>query len=188
MTEMNKRQVMICGGGPSGLAAAIMLHQQGWEEIILVERRVSHDTFERGKAFNYQLDGRGQNMLSHIGIHEDDITKYGIANRKFILNSFGPDGIEKSFAIPFVLPGKKTAYWITRSALLDMLYQRLSRINSDERIKLYYGHQFDGLEISDKGALANIVDVNGQKRSFKPSLILGCDGVNKFSGFGFNVA
>lgn len=178
MTGTNRRQAVICGGGPSGLAAAIMLHQQGWEKIILVERRKSHDTFERGKAFNYQLDGRGQNMLAHIGIHEEDITKYGIANKKFILNSFGPDGTEKSFTIPFALLGKKTAYWITRSALLDMLYQRLKKVNSDKRISLLFGHEFDGLNVTDNGVLAVIVDPEGHKLSFKPGLILGCDGVS----------
>lgn len=32
---------LICRGGPSGLAAAIMLHQMGWQKIILVERGMS---------------------------------------------------------------------------------------------------------------------------------------------------
>jgi threonine dehydrogenase-like Zn-dependent dehydrogenase len=58
--EPETGQALICGGGPCGLVAAITLHQLGWQDIVLVERRPSHAAFERGKAFNYQIDGRGQ--------------------------------------------------------------------------------------------------------------------------------
>ena len=178
MAPITNLQALICGGGPSGLAAAIMLHQQGWEDIILVERRKSHNAFERGKAFNYQLDGRGQNMLAHIGIDEQKVKEYGIANTKFTLNSFGPDGSEKSFTIPFILPGKKTAYWITRSALLDMLYLRLKQVNKDGRIKMMYDHQFVGLDVTDTEGVAIIAGPDGKMHRFNPDLVLGCDGVN----------
>lgn len=172
------RQAVICGGGPSGLAAAIMLHQQGWEDVVLIERRKGHDTFERGKAFNYQLDGRGQTMLELIGIDATKINEYGIPNTKFTLNSFGPDGIEKSFTIPFLLPGKKTAYWITRSALLNMLYLRLEQVNTDGRITLMYDHQFEGVEFNDQAAVVIVSGPGGKRHRFNPNLVLGCDGVN----------
>ena len=54
----NRKCAVVCGGGPSGLAAAIKLHQLGWQEIHLVERQEDIQSFDRGKAFNYQLDGR----------------------------------------------------------------------------------------------------------------------------------
>ena len=65
-----------------------MLHKQAWQKIVIIERRISHDVFERGKAFNYQLDGRGQNMLASIGLDETTIQAYGIENKQFVLNSF----------------------------------------------------------------------------------------------------
>lgn len=170
---------MICGGGPSGLAAAILLHQLGWRDIILIERRTSYDYFERGKAFNYQLDGRGQKMLDFIGLDETAIQAYGVANKKFVLNSFDPDGVEKSFEVPFVLKDKQTAYWMTRSALIAMLHARLEAVNTDGRIRQFYGHSFEGLEIDGAGIEVIAVDsVSGKKRGFQPQLILGCDGVN----------
>lgn len=178
MKPVSTRQAVICGGGPSGLAAAIMLHQQGWEDIVLIERRRSHDAFERGKAFNYQLDGRGQIMLNLIGIDEATIREYGIPNTKFTLNSFGPDGTEKSFTIPFLLPGKKTAYWITRSALLKMLYLRLRFVDAEGRIKLLYDHRFEGVDFNENAAVINVADPDGGMHRFTPDLVLGCDGVN----------
>ena len=170
---------LICGAGPSGLAAAIMLHQQGWREIVLVERRASHDAFERAKAFNYQLDGRGQKMLASIGLDQQAVKDYGIANTQFILNSFGPDGIEKSFTVPFVLKDKQTAYWMTRSALITMLHKRLEAVNSDGRIRQLYGYSFDGIEKDDTGVGAVVTDkALGKTETIYPKLILGCDGVN----------
>jgi len=173
-----KQQVMISGGGPSGMAAAIMLLQYGWEDIVIIERQESHAKFDRGKAFNYQLGGRGQNMLSHIGIETAEILKYGIANEAFVLNSFNPEGVETSFSIPFVLPSKKTAYWITRAALLDMLYQRLKTVNSDNRIKILYGHKFSEIAVNDGEVTAKVTNPDGKDLRFTPWLILGCDGVN----------
>lgn len=178
MTSFTELKAVISGGGPSGLATAIMLHKQGWGNIVLVERRKSHDTFERGKAFNYQLDGRGQIMLSSIGIDETKVNEYGVANTKFVLNSFGPDGVEKSFSPPFVLPGKKTAYWITRSALLDMLFQKLKEINTDGRINLMYDHQFEKLDAKQHYSLVVTSGKTGKKTYLNPDLVLGCDGVN----------
>ena len=156
-----------------------MLHQQGWRDIVLIERRISHDLFERGKAFNYQLDGRGQHMLASIGLDEKSIQAYGIENKQFILNSFGSDGIEKSFKVPFVLEDKQTAYWMTRSALIAMLHNRLEAANKEGRIRQFYGHRFDGLETTDRGVRAVATDdISGEKQSFYPQLVLGCDGVN----------
>lgn len=178
MASGQKQQALICGGGPSGLAAAILLHKQGWQEITLVERRKSHDTFERGKAFNYQLDGRGQKMLSEIGIDEAMIKAYGIANTVSIFNSFGPDGEEKSFTVPFVLKDKQTAYWMTRTALLDMLYQRVQAVNTDGRIRLLYDHSFKGLKLDGEQLVAIAEDSAGKVETLQPQLILGCDGMN----------
>ena len=73
---------VISGAGPSGIAAATKLCQLGWKKIYLVERQESLSDFDRRKAFNYQLDGRGQKMLSDIGIKEDRIKEFGVANLK----------------------------------------------------------------------------------------------------------
>ena len=79
MTRKNK-QIVICGGGPSGLAAALLFADLGWEDIILVERRQSPGDFEKNKAFNYQVDPRGQKLLKRLEINTM-LDKYGVANR-----------------------------------------------------------------------------------------------------------
>jgi 2-polyprenyl-6-methoxyphenol hydroxylase-like FAD-dependent oxidoreductase len=170
--------VLISGGGPSGLAAAIMLHELGWDDITLVERRPESAPFDRSKAFNYQIDGRGQAMLARIGIAIPELETYGVANRKFVLNSIGPDGRVKSFSPPLVRPDKQTAYWITRTSLLDLLHQRLEQINTDNRIKLLNDHTVDRLSMEDGELSVRLLGGDGEAIRLSPRLVLGCDGVN----------
>ena len=103
---------VISGAGPSGIAAATKLYQLGWKKIYLIERQESLSDFDRGKAFNYQLDGRGQKMLSDIGINEERIKEFGVANLKTVFTAYGPSGEPNTVTIPFVLKDKQTAYWI----------------------------------------------------------------------------
>lgn len=174
----SKSIAVISGAGPSGLAAAIKLHQLGWSEINLIEQRESLETFDRGKAFNYQLDGRGQKMLADIGIDEATVQAYGVANLKSVFTTYDPTGNPRTLTIPFVLEDKQTAYWITRNALLEMLYSRLEEINTDGRIKLRFGHQFDSIAEIDGGRVARVKDHVGQETDIPATLIIGCDGLN----------
>jgi 2-polyprenyl-6-methoxyphenol hydroxylase-like FAD-dependent oxidoreductase len=118
--EPETGQALICGGGPCGLVAAITLHQLGWQDIVLVERRPSHAAFERGKAFNYQIDGRGQRALASIGLGVDSMQQYGVANREFTAINIGPDGAEKTYTFPLVRRNKQTAYFQNTSAETQM--------------------------------------------------------------------
>lgn len=174
----SKSNAVISGAGPSGLAAAIKLHQLGWSEINLIEQRESLGNFDRGKAFNYQLDGRGQKMLADIGIDEAIVQSYGVANLKSVFTTYDPTGNPRTLTIPFVLEDKQTAYWITRNALLDMLYSRLKEVNIDGRIKLRFGHQFESIAEVAGSRVARVKDQVGQEIDIPATLIVGCDGLN----------
>ena len=172
------RDVLISGAGPSGIAAAIKLHQLGWRKIYLVEKEKSLRTVNRGKAFNYQLDGRGQKMLADIGIDENIVKEYGVANLISKFTVFKPDGQSNTLTIPFVLKDKQTAYWITRSALIDMLLKRLNDVNKDGRIDLILGHSFIDIDRRQDKAAATIETSLGATKLIEADLILGCDGLN----------
>lgn len=52
------RSALIAGGGPAGMATAMMLSQWGWA-VTIVEKR--HDvSFDSDRAYMYLIDGRGQ--------------------------------------------------------------------------------------------------------------------------------
>ena len=172
------RDVLISGAGPSGIAAAIKLHQLGWRKIYLIEKEESLSTVNRGKAFNYQLDGRGQKMLADIGIDENTVKEYGVANLISKFTVFKPDGQSNTLTIPFVLKDKQTAYWITRSALIDMLLKHLNDVNKDGRIDLMLGSSFIDIDRLQDKAAATIETVSDGTRVIEADLILGCDGLN----------
>ena len=171
------KTAVISGGGPCGLAAALMLHQRGWQKIIVLERNASALSFDKNKGFNYLLDARGKKLLSHLGIAER-LEHYGVANQRNLITFVKPDGTQKTMASPFWDPRRDEAYWIRRERFLALLFDRVEEIN-DGRIELHYGRAFDGIERTEAGAVRAVAkSVIGEDRQhFEADLILGCDGL-----------
>lgn len=171
------RSVFISGGGPTGLAAALLFDQLGWDEVIVAERRPSHDDFEKNKSFNYLVEARAQQFLDRLGIR-DRLDAYGVATDRFVATTFAPDGGRKVRTYPLIAPGRPTCYWTTRRSLLSLLHEAIAERDS-ARIKLFYGHEVRGIR-ADTGQPAEIelVDTTGAVERFSPDLILACDGLN----------
>jgi 2-polyprenyl-6-methoxyphenol hydroxylase-like FAD-dependent oxidoreductase len=169
---------LIAGAGPCGLAAALMLLDRGWTEITLVEQRRSAGEFDRGRAFNYQLDGRGQLILEELGFTKADLARHGLPNDSFRQVTFAPDGSSRRFDFPALLPGRKTPYWMTRAHLLSLLQDALDQRNSEGRVTLLYDHRLARLERDGNGTLQAVLSgPDGIERSLAPRLLLGCDGL-----------
>lgn len=66
-TLRNGRSAVIVGGGPTGLAASLMLEKCGWDDITIIEKR-SINFFESTKAYLYLIDGRGQKLTDLLGM------------------------------------------------------------------------------------------------------------------------
>lgn len=178
-SDIKNCRVLISGAGPSGLAAALMLLERGWKDIVLVERRAAPDAFERGKAFNYQLDGRGQRILSQLGIGPNILREHGLPNDHFTQEFFFPDGSSKQVSFPALLPNRKTPYWMTRANVLDMLQTRLLERNTDGRVSVHYATSLKGLTKSADNSLhAQLITEGGEPWEVWPRLILACDGLN----------
>ncbi|MEP3226465.1 MAG: NAD(P)/FAD-dependent oxidoreductase [Parasphingorhabdus sp.] len=175
---VSTKQVIISGGGPSGLAAALLFAEQGWQEILVIERRASPTDFEKSKAFNYQIDPRGQKLLKRLGIAEM-LEDFGVANRGFTLTTIKPDGSVNEASPPIIDPDRQTSYWTTRRNLLTMLHQVI-QTRKDSRIKLLYGHDFQSITSdADGNPKITILDSNTEKTlTFQPELLLACDGLS----------
>ena len=99
MNCQSRRTAIIAGGGPSGLAAALMLHQRGWHRIIVLERNSSATAFDKNRGFNYLIDARGQKLLKQLGI-ADRLEHYGVENRHNIMTVVDAKGQQRTFRSP----------------------------------------------------------------------------------------
>ncbi len=78
---------LVVGAGPAGLAAAIMLAQEGWRSVRVVEKRAPpvapsdpSYTSNPDRSYNLGVSGRGQRVLGDIGVL-DEVRKYAAVNR-----------------------------------------------------------------------------------------------------------
>lgn len=171
------RQILICGGGPAGLSAAMRFADLGWDDIVLVERRQGPSDFEQNKAFNYLVEPRGEKLLEQIGV-ADQLGTYGVATEGFTLSVVLPDGKQKTLVPPIVNPLRGTCYWIGRARLQQMLFDAIAARN-DPRIRLLYGHRFAGFVDQPDGGVAAAIDApDGSTITLMPDLVLGCDGLS----------
>ena len=172
------RSIFISGGGPSGLAAALLFHQLGWEEIVLAERRASPQDFEKNKAFNYQVNQLSQALLRRLGIN-DRLETFGVANQAFTATTVKADGTANTQQLGIIDPNRPINYWTTRRNLLTMLFEAVEERN-DGRIKVLYSHAVRGVERPDNDGKCSVLveGPGGEQRSFTPDLLLACDGLS----------
>ena len=172
-----KRSVFISGGGPAGLAAALLFDQLGWDEIVLAERRSSPSDFEKNKSFNYLVDRRGLRILERLGI-SDRMYHCGVDTTNFTATTISPDGSATIKVIPIIDPERPTCFWTTRRAFLTMLYGAIEEKGSD-RLRVLYGHSVAGFDRDQDGkAKIKVINDQGAEETFSPDLILACDGLN----------
>lgn len=174
------KQVVIVGGGPVGLGAAEMLRRRGWNDIVVLERRLEA-SFESEKAYLYLLDGRGQRCTDPINITHDISQKSVASDVGFqYLNEILTTGELKRKKVPARIQGDIRKFWIPRSTLLDIQLKHLKTNNGDEsKIQLKFGCSFESIRRDTNGSLVlQARDVSGDSISYTPDLIIGCDGMN----------
>jgi 2-polyprenyl-6-methoxyphenol hydroxylase-like FAD-dependent oxidoreductase len=158
------------------LAAALLFADLGWDDIIVVERRAGPADFEPNKAFNYQIDPRGQQLLARVGVAAM-LERYGVPNDDFKLGIIGPDGTLKTREPPIINPLRGRCYWIRRANFQQMLFDAIAA-RRDPRIRLLYRHKFNGFVDHPDGRVgATLLDPEGTTITLTPDLVLGCDGL-----------
>ena len=90
MTNDDLQDVLIVGGGPAGLATALMLAKRGWTNITVLEKRAAADYYEPDKAFNYLIDGRGQKLTDFLGLTEE-LANISVPSTDFYLTRIKPN-------------------------------------------------------------------------------------------------
>jgi len=155
-----------------------MLAQRGWREVHAIEKRPSADYYEPDRSFTYQVDGRGQKLTDLLGL-TPRLAELSVPNTDFYFTLIRPDGTRQTSKLPIADPNRKTAYWLSRPAFVQLLYQEI-RQNWPETIRVWFQTECVALERHD-GQLQAIIQSparHGERFTLTPTLLLGCDGLN----------
>ncbi|MCF4967038.1 FAD-dependent oxidoreductase [Nostoc sp. CMAA1605] len=176
MNNLYQKNVVIIGGGPAGLGAALMLAKRGWKEITVIEKRPSADYYEPDKSFSYQIDGRGQKFTDLLEL-TTKLAELSVPNTDFYLTIIQKDGTRKTSKLPIADSQRKTAYWLPRASFVQLLYQEIQQRWSDN-IQVIFNTEC--VEIKQNLERLEVVTQSstGEKQTFMPTLIVGCDGLN----------
>lgn len=179
-TPSSCRNVLIVGGGPAGLAAALMLAKRGWTKITVLEKRVAADYYEPDKSFNYLIDGRGQKFTNLLELTEQ-LSTVGVSNTEFHLTRIQPNGNRKTIKLPLLDPKRGSTYWVSRRAFVQLLYQEIKQ-NWSNHITVVFNTECIAINKVIKNGLETLkVMVEGENSSLQqrlePSLLIGCDGI-----------
>jgi len=171
--------IVIIGGGPTGMAAALMLEKNGFGNITIVEKRKPNE-FESERAYLYLIDGRGQECTDSINITQK-ISSNAVSSYNFLnLTEHLVTGEFKTKSIPIVDKDAIEKFWIPRSALLTVLTREIESPEKRDKIKIVYDSKFEGIRETNEKTF--VVDVTVQSKesgeSLPASCVLGCDGLN----------
>ncbi|CAM9387569.1 unnamed protein product, partial [Pylaiella littoralis] len=182
MQSALKEGAVIVGGGPSGLATALMLAKRGWTDISVIERTPSAGFFDPRVAFVYQIDCRGQKFLSaHDGLMEK-LVATSVDSKSFTITRVPADGERKEMALPILDSTRPSAYWLPRSVFQELLYGEVEAKYAD-KIKVYYSSKCDSIEQLPSGdgmevrASLGVDGDGGGTKVFRPRLLVGADGL-----------
>ena len=176
MNNSSLNNVVIIGGGPAGLGAALMLAKRGWKDITVLEKRPSADYYEPDKSFSYRIDGRGQKLTDLLKITAK-LADLSVSDADVYFTVIQKNGQRKTNKLPIVAPGKKTAYWLPRPSFVGLLYQEVMQHWQDSIRVLF---QTKCVEIKYEPERVEIIAQSQErpKLTFTPTLLVGCDGLN----------
>lgn len=177
---LSHTNALIIGGGPAGLATALMLAHRGWTNITVLEKRTAADYYEPDKSFNYLIDGRGQKLTDLLGLTEQ-LPKIGVPNTAFYITRIQPNGKRKTSKLPIVNSNRKIAYWIPRRVFVQLLYEEIER-NWQDHITVRFDTKCTEInQISTEEGIKTLEVVaqksNHEIERFEPFLLVGCDGI-----------
>mmetsp|Transcript_5956 Transcript_5956/g.14055 ORF Transcript_5956/g.14055 Transcript_5956/m.14055 type:complete len:611 (-) Transcript_5956:636-2468(-) len=115
--------VCIVGGGPAGLAAALMLARRGWKDITIIEKKEVIGAEDNQRSYVYMIDGRGRKLLSRLPGVVDCLDDFGVSTAAINIMRVMPDGDVKRNEIAIKDP-KRVNHFMPRPSFLKLLLEK----------------------------------------------------------------
>ncbi|MEW5297579.1 MAG: hypothetical protein WDW36_000781 [Sanguina aurantia] len=118
----SKSGVVVVGGGPAGLATAMMLAKRGWKDITVLEKNVTVDYGAQDKSYVYCIDRRGMKLTDLLGI-SDKLPERGVETNSIQLAIVNDKGEVKRSALP--TKAQFSTYWMPRNRFMQLMAEAI---------------------------------------------------------------
>lgn len=176
MNNSYLNDAVIVGGGPAGMATALMLAKRGWQNITVLEKRPSADYYEPDKSFSYQIDGRGQKFTDLCNLTAK-LADLSVPSTDFYFTLIRKNGTRKTSKLPIADTNRKPAYWLPRASFVKLLYQEIVEHWQDS-VRVLFQTQCQEIKQNDTCLEIIAESVDQKQFIFTPNLVVGCDGLN----------
>ena len=147
--------ILIVGGGPAGLGAALELRSLGWD-ITVLERAASCTAMDPERAFQYLIDARGQKFTDAHNLTAA-IKEIGVSVDQFTVMVCKPGLPRTPRQLRLAGPKRKVSCWIPRNRFVTVLADavrataNLAAATSGQAIRIMEGWELAALERTSSG-------------------------------------
>eukprot|EP01025_Chloroclados_australasicus_P014618 TRINITY_DN1686_c0_g1_i1.p1 TRINITY_DN1686_c0_g1~~TRINITY_DN1686_c0_g1_i1.p1 ORF type:complete len:524 (+),score=36.63 TRINITY_DN1686_c0_g1_i1:66-1637(+) len=171
--------VVVVGGGPAGIAIALMLADQGWRNIKVLEALSKESFFSFDRSYPYVIQGKGQNVLQQLNI-QDKLKEVAVPVKsmpRLTVTSKG-EGIDISKSFSPNYPSYITPpLLLSRQEFTTFLFEKLQDYDEDV---IQYLFQTNCIELTRSETDIQLVyqTKEDQRVVVNPQLVIGSDGKN----------
>lgn len=175
--QLQQTDVLIVGGGPAGLASAIMFAKNGCK-VTVAERNSEVTYSDPDRSYVYAIDGRGQQFTDKYDI-TPKLADASVDALDVSVTRVFPSG--KSVTNRQVIKDKRRlVYWLPRSSFMRLLEDEASHGQYAAYISVLRSTEASDITRDADGQLSvTLANTRlGSSMTFRPKLVLGCDGIN----------